>query len=115
MRPAKPMRNPLQNPMQNHVHNPCKTPAKRVCCETPYNPHRFGTPALAGGVQPKEDIRKRLDLAIQSRVERAVEPLLDHIAGQKPASYRDSLFQIAAALRDEADEIEILASESDSK
>jgi hypothetical protein len=47
------------------------------------------------------------------RVERACAPILDGIAGQKPAVYRDSLRQIAEALRDEADEIEILANESD--
>lgn len=50
---------------------------------------------------------------MQRRVERAVEPLLDHVAGQKPDIYRDSLREIAAALRVEADEIEILANERD--
>lgn len=35
----------------------------------------------------------------------------DRVAGQKPAIYRESLTRIAAALRAEADEIEILANE----
>jgi hypothetical protein len=53
------------------------------------------------------------DAAVQRRVERAVEAVLDGVAGQKPDIYRANLREIAAALRVEADEIEILADESD--
>ena len=53
------------------------------------------------------------DAAVQRRVERAVEAVLDGVAGQKPDIYRANLREIAAALRVEADEIEILANESD--
>jgi hypothetical protein len=112
MKPAKPMRNPLQNPMQNHMQNPCKTPAKRMCCKTPLYPHRFRTPALAGGVQPTEASMPNTKPDIfQRRVTRAIEPILDAVTSQPPTIYRDSLRQIAEALRDEADEIEILANE----
>lgn len=53
------------------------------------------------------------DAAVQRRVERAVEAILDGVAGQKPDIYRANLREIAAALRVEADEIEILANERD--
>lgn len=52
---------------------------------------------------------------IARRVERALEPVLDHVAARPPAAYRHSLLRVAAALRAEADEIEILANDRTTK
>lgn len=52
---------------------------------------------------------------IARRVERALEPVLDHVAGRPPAAYRNSLLRVAAALRVEADEIEALANDRTAK
>lgn len=53
--------------------------------------------------------------ALASRVERAVEEILDHVAARPPAAYRESLLRVAAALRAEADEIEALANDRTTK
>ena len=51
------------------------------------------------------------DAAVQRRVERAVEQVLDEAASLKPHAYADRLTHVAAALRAEADAIEELVQE----
>ena len=59
---------------------------------------------MGGNITRRDDISRR--------VERALEPVLDHVAARPPSAYRLGLLRVAAALRVEADEIEILANES---